>query len=90
MRVRIRFVAGLSGLLLCSATACGADGSAAASAVPVADPAVLVDAVRVALERELEGHDVDRNSLLLHVLEQDPEFAPAHWHLGHLKVNNDK
>jgi Pretoxin HINT domain len=71
---------------------CGATSNAPApaSGTAPADPQVLSDAVAVALRCELDGNDVDRNALLQHVLDEDPEFAPAHWHLGDLKVNGAK
>jgi hypothetical protein len=37
---------------------------------------------------ELEGRNTDRNSLLLKVLEDDPDHAAAHWHLGQIKIGD--
>lgn len=89
MRAPMWFLAVFGGMGAFVGAVSGAtpDTSATSSGTAPADPQVLTDAVAAALRCELEGNDVDRNALLRHVLDEDPEFAPAHWHLGDLKVN---
>ena len=92
MRVRSLAFAlfGVIGAFPAACQGAAPDGATPGSGGAAEDPAVLMDSVRFALECELKGNDVDRNSLLQHVLQHDPEFAPARWQLGYLKVNDDR
>ena len=44
--------------------------------------------VRAALRQELYGNNADRTALLEMALEAVPEFAPALWHSGHVRLHN--
>lgn len=44
--------------------------------------------VQEALHREIYGLSDEREQLLKQALEQTPDYAPAMWHLGYVKVKN--
>ena len=78
----------LSVSLLVSATvhafqAVAKDPSANADAVITA-----ADLVQAALQAEAAGDAAKRESLLREALDNDPEYAPARWHSGYVRLND--
>jgi hypothetical protein len=55
-----------------------------------ANRAAAEDAVREALQREIYGLVEERDSLLKSAVDQLPQYAPALWHLGHVKDNRNR
>lgn len=88
MRTYLNILAVL-GLQLASVAARAAKPDSAEQSDAASGPrTVLDDAVDVALRQELSGNDVDRNALLRHLVDEDPDFAPARWQLGFLNVGD--
>lgn len=49
---------------------------------------VSAELVRQALQREISGANSERGALLQRAIDQNPDFAPARWHTGHVRVGN--
>jgi hypothetical protein len=45
--------------------------------------------VRDSLEAEVRGHTGERNRLLAEALAIDPNYAPARWHSGHVRIGEE-
>lgn len=63
--------------------------SVGGESVPPNQQALLsAQLVRQALQREISGANSERGELLQQAIDQNPDFAPARWHTGHVRVGN--
>ncbi len=61
------------------------------AAEPVADETgvlMAADFVQAALQAEAEGDAARREALLREALDKDPDYAPARWHSGYVRLND--
>jgi hypothetical protein len=65
-------------------------GMFCAARSPAADNAATPERlVRQALQAELHGADADRRGLLAAALALDPDYAPARWQSGYVRIGDD-
>jgi hypothetical protein len=64
-------------------------GDNAAAATKAEKTKVADELVKEALHREIYGRNVERNKLLATAIEKAPEFAPAMWHSGYVRLGNE-
>jgi hypothetical protein len=63
--------------------------SSAAKDVSVAGERSAEELVRAALKAEAAGDSAERERLLRKALEEDPNYAPARWHLGYVRAGKE-